>query len=48
MIKDLIKMANHFDKIGLSKQADIIDILIKKLPQKIMRKRSLNVFVKII
>ena len=31
MIKDLIKMANHFDKIGLSKQADIIDILIKKI-----------------
>lgn len=31
MIKELIKMANHFDKIGLSKQADIIDILIKKI-----------------
>jgi hypothetical protein len=34
MIKDLIKMANHFDKIGLSKQADIIDILIKKIASK--------------
>lgn len=31
MIKDLIKVANHFDKIGLSKQADYVDNLIRKI-----------------
>lgn len=31
MIKELVKIANRLDKIGLSKQSDIIDILIKKI-----------------
>ena len=31
MIKQLIKLANHLDKKGLTKEADYLDKLIKKL-----------------
>lgn len=30
MVKDLIKMANHLDKLGLKKEADYIDGMIRK------------------
>ena len=31
MIQDLIKLANHLDSKGLTKEADALDILIKKV-----------------
>jgi hypothetical protein len=34
MIKDLINIANTLDKRGLTKEADILDILIKKVASK--------------
>ena len=34
MVKDLIKLANHLDKIGLSKRSDVIDNIILKISEK--------------
>ena len=33
MKKELIKLANHFDKIGLIKEADYVDALVRRYAQ---------------
>lgn len=33
MLKDLIKFANHLDSKGLTKEADMVDSIIKKIAQ---------------
>jgi LysM repeat protein len=33
MLKDLVKIANKLDRIGLTKEADILDNFVKKLAQ---------------
>lgn len=33
MIKDLLKLANRLDSKGLTKEADVLDLLIKKIAQ---------------
>jgi len=34
MLKDLVKMASKLDALGLSKEADVIDTLIRKIASK--------------
>jgi len=45
MLKDLVKIANKLDQIGLTKEADILDNFVKKLAQQMEDKKSEAVVV---
>ena len=40
MIKELIKLANHLDSKGFGKEADYLDVIIKKISHSLERDES--------